>query len=138
MEGVAPELLEPPVNVLRLSLHPDGVAPRIVNLAEWREHLLDRLDRQIALTGNEALRTLAGEAAGYPSPPAGNGAAGRESEIAVPLVIRTALGELAFISTIATFGTAVEITASELSIESFFPADDATAAAVRKYADANA
>jgi transcriptional regulator with XRE-family HTH domain len=128
--GVAPELMEPPVNVLRLSLHPDGVAPRIANLGEWRGHLLDRLDRQIALTGDPALVTLRDEVSAYPGP---EHAAGAEPEIAVPLRLDTELGELSFISTVATFGTAVEVTASELSIESFFPADDHTAEAVRGF-----
>jgi transcriptional regulator with XRE-family HTH domain len=128
--GVAPELMEPPVNVLRLSLHPDGVAPRIANLGEWRGHLLDRLDRQIALTGDPALAALRDEVSAYPGPEHARGA---EPEIAVPLRLSTDLGELSFISTVATFGTAVEITASELSIESFFPADEQTAEAVREY-----
>jgi hypothetical protein len=130
-EDVAPELLEPPVNVLRVSLHPDGVAPRIVNLGEWRGHLLERLERQIALTGDPALVTLLEELSAYPAPqrPATSGG----PEIAVPLRLRSEVGELSFISTVATFGTAVEVTASELSIESFFPADEATAGAVRAY-----
>jgi transcriptional regulator with XRE-family HTH domain len=128
--GVAPELMEPPVNVLRLSLHPEGVAPRIANLGEWRGHLLDRLERQIALTGDPALAALMDEVSSYPGPERAGGA---EPEIAVPLRLRTELGELSFISTVSTFGTAVEITASELSIESFFPADELTADAVREY-----
>jgi transcriptional regulator with XRE-family HTH domain len=128
--GVAPELMEPPVNVLRLSLHPEGVAPRIANLGEWRGHLLDRLQRQIALTGDPALAALMDEVSAYPGPER-TGAA--EPEIAVPLRLRTELGELSFISTVSTFGTAVEVTASELSIESFFPADEHTADAVRAY-----
>lgn len=134
-EGVAPELLAPPLNVLRVALHPDGLAPRIANLGEWRAHLLARLARQIALTGNEALKALDEELRGYAGPEVGEDGSGRStvSEIAVPLRLRTDVGELAFISTIATFGTAVEITASELSIESFFPADRATAAAMRSY-----
>jgi transcriptional regulator with XRE-family HTH domain len=126
--GVAPELLEPPVNVLRVSLHPDGVAPRIANLAEWRGHLLDRLERQIALTADPALTTLLEELRAYPAPE--RPPARLDPEIAVPLRLRTDAGELAFISTVATFGTAVEVTASELSIESFFPADAATIAAL--------
>ena len=134
-EGVAAELLEPPVNVLRLSLHPLGVAPMILNLGQWREHLLERLDRQIALTGNAALSALRAELGEYPAPPPEDRRARDQgSEIAVPLRLRSAYGDLSFISTISTFGTAVEITASELSIESFFPADEATAEAVRKYA----
>ena len=128
-DGVAPELLEPPVNVLRVSLHPEGVAPRIANLGEWRRHLLDRLERQIALTGDPALASLLDELQAYPAPEHAPG----ELEIAVPLRLRSGAGELSFISTVATFGTAVEITASELSIESFFPADEQTAAAVRAY-----
>jgi transcriptional regulator with XRE-family HTH domain len=132
-EGVAPALLEPPINVLRVSLHPDGAAPRIANLAEWRAHLLDRLRRQIALTGDAALATLLEELASYP----GGEDHGDETrnQIAVPFRIHSPGGELAFISTIATFGTAVEVTASELSIESFFPADRATADAVAAYVE---
>jgi hypothetical protein len=131
--GVAAELLEPPVNVLRVSLHPDGMAPRIVNLTEWRAHLVERLERQVAITGDEALRALAEEAAGYPAP------AGEDEpepslpkqEIVAALRLRSEFGELSFFSTVATFGAAVEVTTSELSIESFFPADAATAAALQ-------
>ena len=131
--GVAPELLEPPVNVLRLSLHPDGVAPRIANLGEWRTHLLERLARQIALSGDPALATLLEELRGYPAPE--HEPEPERQELAVPLRLRTEAGDLAFISTVATFGTAVEVTASELSIESFFPADRATAGIVRAYVE---
>jgi len=126
------ELLGPPFNIFRVSLHPEGVAPRITNLREWRAHLLDRLRRQIAITGDPALASLYEECAAYPGPDAGSNGA---HEIAVPLRLRSASGELTFISTIATFGTAVEVTASELSIESFFPADDATAHRVRDYVE---
>jgi transcriptional regulator with XRE-family HTH domain len=133
-EGVAPELLEPPVNVLRLSLHPDGVAPRIVNLAEWRAHLLDRLGRQAVSTGDPALATLYDELTQLP----GGGPVGTiefaPGEIAVPLRLRTGDAVLSFISTNTTFGTATDITVAELSIESFFPADAATASAVGTFA----
>ena len=130
-EGVAPDLLEPPVNVLRLSLHPDGVAPRIVNLGEWRAHIFERLERQVAMSGSPALATLLDELRGYPGP---EPEAGLHGDIALPLRVRAPDGsELAFITTVATFGTAVEITASELSIETFFPADAATDVAVRDY-----
>jgi transcriptional regulator with XRE-family HTH domain len=131
-ESVAPELLEPPLNVLRVSLNPDGLAPRIANLGEWRAHLLDRLERQITLTADPALKSLLDELLGYPGPeaPARGGGAPAGTELAVPLRLRTDAGELAFISTVSTFGTAVEVTASELSIESFFPADQRTADAV--------
>jgi MmyB-like transcription regulator ligand binding domain len=128
LEGVSPALLEPPANVLRISLHPDGMAPRIVNLGEWRGHLLQRLRRQIALSGAPELVALADEAQDWP--------AGEEpgelptQELLAPLRLHTNAGELAFFSTITTFGTAVEITASEISIESFYPADRASAAAL--------
>ena len=127
-EGSAPHLLEPPVNVLRASLHPDGAAPRIVNLGQWRAHLLERLGRQAVATGDPALASLHEELSGYPAPAAPAHAGG--SEIAVPLKIRSGGGVLSFISTIATFGTATEVTVSELAIESFFPADAATAKAL--------
>jgi transcriptional regulator with XRE-family HTH domain len=131
-EGVAPDLLEPPLNVLRVSLHPHGFAPRIANLGEWRAHLLDRLRRQIALTADPALKTLLDELLGYPGPEEPErGGADAAHDLAVPLRLRSHGGELTFISTIATFGTAVEVTASELSIESFFPADRATEKALR-------
>ena len=131
-EGVAPELLEPPLNVMRVSLHPDGLAPRIANLGEWRAHLLERVERQVTLTADPALKSLLDELLGYPGPeaPVRGGGVPLGNELAVPLRLRTDAGELAFISTIATFGTAVEVTASELSIESFFPADQRTADAV--------
>ena len=132
--GAAPHLLEPPVNVLRLSLHPEGVAPRIANLPEWRAHLLDRLGREAVAGGDPALAALHEELAGYPG---GGPAVAPDLEagaIAVPLRIRHGDAELVFISTVTTFGTAVDVTVSELSIESFFPADTATAAAVRELA----
>jgi transcriptional regulator with XRE-family HTH domain len=127
-DGVAPELLAPPVNVLRVSLHPDGVAPRIANLGEWRAHLLARLGRQIALTGDAQLVALRDELRSYPAPLAPVGADDHGAhELAVPLRVHGPGGRiLSFISTVATFGTAVEVTASELSIESFFPADAMT------------
>ena len=130
--GVAPELLEPPLNVLRVSLHPDGVAPRIANLGEWRAHVFERLERQIAVSGDAALGTLLEELRAYPGPDA---PANASHDIAVPLRLASPDGELAFISTVSTFGTAVEITASELSIESFFPADERTAEVVRTYVE---
>src|SRR5215216_5666505 len=99
-DGVAPDLLEPPVNVLRVSLNPDGVAPRILNLGEWRGHLLERLERQIALTGDPALVTLLEELSAYPAPERPTASGG--PEIAVPLRLSTAVGELSFISTVAT------------------------------------
>jgi transcriptional regulator with XRE-family HTH domain len=128
-EGVAPELLRAPVNALRMSLHPSGLAPRIVNLAEWRAHLLSRLRRQIELTADSALRALMDEATRY----AGTAAKfpDKSHEVLVPLVIRAADATLSFFSTTTVFGTPVEVTLSEIAIEAFFPADAATAQAVR-------
>jgi transcriptional regulator with XRE-family HTH domain len=136
--GVAPHLLEPPVNVLRLALHPEGTAPRIANLGQLREHLLDRLRRHVALTADDRLVVLQRELEGYPAPAGEDpgGAPPAAPEIAVPLRLRPADGgeELRFFSTIATFGTAVDVTVAELAIEAFFPADRATAAALAERA----
>jgi transcriptional regulator with XRE-family HTH domain len=129
--GAAEHLLQPPVNVLKLALHPDGMAGRIVNLGEWRAHLLHDLAAQMEATGDDELRALHEELSGYPGPPGELGA----HDVFVPLRIRTPGGELRFLSTRTTFGTAVDVTVSELAIESFFPADAATAEAVRAYSD---
>jgi transcriptional regulator with XRE-family HTH domain len=133
--GCAAHLLAPPVNALRLSLHPEGMAPRIANLAEWRAHTLGRLRREVTATRDPQLRTLLAELEAYP----GDDDDGAASDtlpgpgaIVVPLRLRHAqAGELAFMSTITTFGTPLDITVSELSIEAFFPADDRTAAVLR-------
>jgi transcriptional regulator with XRE-family HTH domain len=132
LTGVAPWLVEPPVNVLRVSLHPDGMAPRIANLGEWRAHLLGRLRRQVALTADPDLTKLAEELAGYPcDQPEPEIELPGPGDVVVPLRIRHHGGELAFISTVATFGTPLDITVAELAIESFYPADPATAAVLR-------
>jgi transcriptional regulator with XRE-family HTH domain len=134
LTGVPAELLAPPVNVLRVSLHPDGLASRTVNFEEWSGHLLARLGRELAATGDPALAALydelaalPGVAAPEPPVPHGDGA----SRLMVTLHLKSSLGDLAFFSTVATFGTAVDITLAELSIETFFPADEPTAAALR-------
>jgi hypothetical protein len=116
--------MEPPINVLRVTLHPEGMAPRIDNLAEWRAHLLDSLRRQIAVTHDDRLAALYAELIGYPGGEATLPA--HEPGIAVPLRVTVQGTPLSFFSTIATFGTAVDITLAELAIEAFFPADDAT------------
>ena len=137
LEGCAPELLAPPLNVLRVSLHPDGMAPRILNLGAWRAHLLERVERQVALTGDAELARLRDEVAAYPGPEH-EGPTEVIGDIVVPLHLRTLGGdELRFFSTMATFGTAVDITVAELSIESFFPADEATARVMREQAGTN-
>jgi transcriptional regulator with XRE-family HTH domain len=132
-EGVAPHLLESPANALRIALHPEGMAPRVVNLAEWRAHALHRVERQVRLTGEAAMAGLYAELAAYPGP--AEAAPVPEHDVFMPLIMRgPGGGELRFFSTIATFGTAVDVTVAELSIESFFPADEATAAACRAHA----
>jgi len=133
-EGVAEELMKPPVNALRLSLHPRGVAPRIENLAEWRAHLLARLRKQIELTADPVLKDLMQELSGYFRPESRAPEAGLEHAVLVPLRIRTSLGVLSFMSTTTVFGTPVDVTLAELAIEMFFPADRATAEAVRRAA----
>jgi transcriptional regulator with XRE-family HTH domain len=134
MEGVQPSLLQPPVNVLRVSLHPEGVARRIVNLAEWRTHVFERLRRQIDLTADPSLVDLLSELHGYPSPtdvqPA-SPASGDFGGVVVPLQIRMDGRILSFFTTTTVFGTPVDITLSELAIESFFPADPATSDLLR-------
>ena len=131
-------LLQPPVNVMRVSLHPRGLASRVVNLAEWRGHLLDRLYRQVTLTNDRTLLPLLEELRGYSSPespapaPAPAPAVGKpHGSIFVPLQLKTDQGLLSFFSTTTVFGTAVDITLAELTLESFFPADPETAAALR-------
>jgi transcriptional regulator with XRE-family HTH domain len=131
VEGVAGELLEPPINVLRLSLHPDGLAPRILNLHQWRAHLLERLARDALASGDPALTVLRDELASYPDGEPGPGLDPAFTDIAVPLRLRHGEIELAFMSTKTSFDTAVDVTVAELSIESFFPADTQTAEAMR-------
>jgi transcriptional regulator with XRE-family HTH domain len=133
LRGAADNLLTPPVNVLRLSLHPDGMAPRIVNLGQWRAHLLGRLRRQAASTADPALSALYQELREYPCPQ-------REPELELPgpgavlVPLRYRLGSqvLSFLSTTAVFGTPLDITVAELAIESFYPADRPTAEALSR------
>lgn len=134
LEGIPGELLTPPVNVLRVSLHPDGLLPRIVNARQWRHHLLERLQQQIDRSGDATLAALLAELRTYPAPPAPRRSpvpAAPLGGIVVPLRLRTAHGVLTFISTTTVFGTPLDITLSELAIESFFPADPATAETMR-------
>jgi hypothetical protein len=134
----APALLQPPVNVLRLSLHPQGLAPLIANLPAWRAHVLARLQRQWAASGDAVLARLLLELRALPWPPqmAGNGTVAAEAappdDVAVPLTLLTPHGVLNFITTITVFGAPHDITLSELAIETLLPADPATAAALRQ------
>ncbi|WP_137125814.1 helix-turn-helix domain-containing protein [Roseomonas sp. HF4] len=139
MEGVAPALAAPPVNVLRLSLHPEGLAPRIANLRAWKTHVLDRLRRDAEAWADPTLLALMEEVARYPAglDPPPTRAERERALIAVPLRLRVpGGGELAFIGTTTVFGTATEVTLAELTLETFFPADGETAAALRAMAAA--
>ncbi len=136
LDGLPDELLAPPLNVLRLSLHPRGLAPRIVNLGHWRAHLLHRIQLQAQRLADPALQALLDELRQYPAPSIEDGhAPPSDSVVYLPLQLQTPLGVLSFISTITVFGTPNDITLSELALETFFPADDATAQALRQLAD---
>jgi transcriptional regulator with XRE-family HTH domain len=137
LAGTSPQQLVPPVNVLRLSLHPDGPAPRIVNLAQWRAYLLARLRREIEISADTVLMALLEELSAYPVPqrPAHAAPIDSGNAFVVPLQLATPGGDvLSFISTTTVFGTPIDVTLSELALESFFPADAATAAALRQMA----
>lgn len=129
-EQIAPHLLVPPVNVLRLALHPEGLAPQIVNYEQWRGYILHRLDRDIEMTADTGLAALRDELAGYPGSANDNAPEGR-APIALPLVIDTVAGRLSFMTTVTIFGTPRDITLSELALETFFPADAHTMAVLR-------
>jgi len=132
-EGVAEWLRQPPINTMRLALHPEGLAPRIVNFAEYSAHLLLRLKRQRAASGDHTLAELETELLALPG--VGDPADADPSPrgmLFMPLVLRWGARELRFFSTIATFGTALDITVEELAIEQFFPADAETAEALRR------
>ncbi|WP_328672462.1 helix-turn-helix domain-containing protein [Streptomyces sp. NBC_00328] len=131
LDGVTDRLLVPPLNAMRLTLHPEGLAPRIRNLRTWRDHLLAQMDRQIALRRSEPLRALYEEVAAYPVPD-------RDAEVdddeplgpaphfALPMRIEHEGRVLSFISSISTFNTPMDVTVAELAIETFLPADPAT------------
>ena len=136
--SAAAKLLEPPVNVLRLSLHPEGLASRIENLGEWRAHLLARLRQQIDATADATLSKLLDELAAYPAPGGAKAARANVTSdyggVVVPLRFRSEAGTLSLFSTTTIFGTPVDVTLAELAIESFFPADAATAELLRRMA----
>lgn len=133
--GVAPHLLSPPINVLRASLHPDGLASQIVNYHEWRAHILERLHQQVAASADPVLAQLADELTSYPSPRNAQHVQMTKkgfASVAMPLRVKMDDGTiLSFISTITMFGTPIDVTLSELAIEALFPADDVTKAALQ-------
>ena len=141
MSGVDPLLLTPPVNVIRVALHPAGLAPRIINLLDWRRMTIARLRQQIDATGDPVLVDLVEEVRDYPIPPglSSSQLLAREPDtIAVPLRLATVNGPLAFFSTTTVFAAPLDITLSELSIETFLPADASTATILRYIANQNA
>ncbi|MER5732585.1 helix-turn-helix transcriptional regulator [Streptomyces sp. NPDC002138] len=138
LDGLPEHLLTPPLNAMRITLHPEGLAPRIHNLAEWRGHLLAQMDRQIALARSEPLRALYEEVAAYPvtepggaADPAADAGAASVAVIALPLRIEHDGQLLSFVSSIATFNTPMDVTVAELAIETLLPADPATAKYLR-------
>ena len=138
LAGIDAALLQPPVNVLRLSLHPQGLAPRIANLGQWRHHLFERLRQQVQATGDRTLQDLLEELRAYPVG-ADADAMRLEGEVlgvAMPFRLRTPSGVLSLISTTTVFGTPVDVTLQELALETFFPADAQTAQALRALAGA--
>jgi transcriptional regulator with XRE-family HTH domain len=136
LDGIPADLLTPPVNALRLSLHPQGLAPRILNLAQWRGHLFERVDRQIEATGSADLAALRTELLGYPGGRDDPGLPEPDQAV-VPLRLRHHDGErgdieLDFISTMTIFGSPMNVTVAELAIESFLPASPETAEFLRR------
>ncbi|GAB6920723.1 helix-turn-helix transcriptional regulator [Rhodococcus erythropolis] len=131
--GAADFLLEPPVNVLRLSLHPEGMAPRIANLAQWRAHLLTRLAREVEVSADAQLSSLLDELRAYPS--GGDWHDDRANSLLVPLRVRVGDTELAMFSTTTVFGTPRDVTLAEIAIESFYPSDTQTADYFRSAAE---
>ncbi|MGW6156659.1 helix-turn-helix domain-containing protein [Streptomyces sp. NPDC055144] len=139
MEGIPESLLTPPLNAMRLTLHPEGLAPRIRNLREWRGHLLAQMERQIALDRSEALRAVYDEVKAYPvADRDGDGDGGEGGEavpyFALPMVIEHDGQVLSFVSSISTFNTPMDVTVAELAIETFLPADPATVKYLRSLA----
>ena len=136
MAGASPELLQGRINVLRLSLHTEGLAPRIANLRQWREHLFERLRQQIHATGDETLAALLAELKGYPESFGGEAVSlpGEHHGVLMPFQFDTGHGVLNLVSTTTVFGSPVDITLQELALETFFPADEATAERLRTLA----
>ncbi|TNJ34796.1 helix-turn-helix domain-containing protein [Arenimonas terrae] len=136
MAGVAPALVAAPVNVLRLSLHPEGLGPRVGNYRQWRDHVVQRLERQHTQAPDAALADLVDEIRAYPVPaearPHLRGGSDPLAGLAVPFELLTPLGTLRFLSTTTVFGTAVDVLLSELVIEAFYPADAETAELMRR------
>jgi transcriptional regulator with XRE-family HTH domain len=136
LAGVDPALLQAPVNLLRISLHPGGLAPRILNLDQWREHLFERLRLQVRQTGDDVLAALLTELQAYPGQSDGQGRRldGEHLGVLMPFLVQTPLGLLNLVSTTTVFGSPVDITLQELALETFFPGDEATAGILGQWA----
>lgn len=134
--GAAPQLTEGPVNAIRLTLHPEGIAPQIVNLRAWKAHTVLRLRRQFALTRDPVIKALLDEISSYPPTVEGKDLAEAEMDgggaVMLPLILRTNTGTLSFFGTTTVFGSAVEVTLSELALEAFYPADEQTKTFLRQ------
>lgn len=135
LDGVPQRLLGQPFNILRLAFHPEGLAPRTVNLAEWAAHLLERLHRQCEATADPELLKLYQDLKSYPIP-ARSAPITTDNNVALPFKLRLNGEILSFISTTMVFGTPVDITLQELALETFFPADELTAERMRQMASA--
>lgn len=128
VEGVSPALLQPPVNLMRLTLHPQGMAPRIENFGQWRAHLLHRLRRQAELAADDGLSALVAEITAFPAPNHDHHDDPPADLLAVPLRIKSPLGPLSFWSATMVFDAPLDVTLSELILETFLPADAETGA----------
>jgi transcriptional regulator with XRE-family HTH domain len=136
-EGCSPDLLRRPVNAVRLTLHPLGMAPRIVNFVEWRAHTVAVLRQQLDASSDSAIQGLLAEVMAYPAPASGMGLATFDGpqRYAIPIQIATRFGTVSFLTTNTIFGIATDVTLSELSMEMFFPADKDTIAMVKSMVD---
>jgi transcriptional regulator with XRE-family HTH domain len=139
-EGCSPDLLRNPVNAIRLTLHPLGMGPRIVNFIEWRAHTIASLRQQVEARADPVIQALLTEVMSYPAPPSAMALATSDGpqRYATPLQIATRLGTVSFLNTMTIFGTPTDVTLSEIALEMLFPADDVTVAIVRAMVEANA
>ena len=133
LADISPRLLGPPVNILRLAFHPEALAPRTVNLAEWAGHLLERLHRQCEATADPGLLALYRELKSHPIP--ARSAPLPPDNVAIPFKLRFGGDVLSFMSATMIFGTPIDVTLSELALETFFPADEFTAGRLKALAE---
>lgn len=133
LEGAASGLLAPPVNLLRLSLHPEGLGSRLVNHGEWRDHVMARLRRSLAISADPGIADLLQEMGSLPSPLRRRDRTGAGVEgVLTPMVLETSAGRVSMFSTTTVFGTPLDVTLDEVAIESFFPADPMSAERMRR------